>query len=66
MELGEPFLVKCERGIGMPEVLWDHVRLVFDRREGKLEVVVLKEYGSVRMIPNPFAQIYSIANGQLR
>jgi hypothetical protein len=36
MELGEPFLVKCVRGIGMPEVLWDHVRLVFNRTKGKL------------------------------
>jgi hypothetical protein len=49
----------------MPEVLRDHVRFVFNRKEGKIEVVVLKEYGSVRMVPKPFAQIYSIANGQL-
>jgi hypothetical protein len=66
MELGESFLVKYLQDIGMPEVLWDHVRLVFNSMEGKLEVVSLKEFGSVRMIPNPFAQIYSIAIGQLR
>jgi hypothetical protein len=66
MDLGEPLLVKCLRGIVMPEVLWDHVRLVLNRMEGKLEVVVLKESGSVRMISKPFAQIYSIAIGQLR
>jgi hypothetical protein len=35
----------------MPEVLSDHVRFVFSRTEGMLEVVVLKEYGSVRMVP---------------
>jgi hypothetical protein len=28
-------------------------------------VAILKESGSVRMIPKNFAQIYSIANGQL-
>jgi hypothetical protein len=53
MELGEPFLVKCEQGIGMPEVLWDHVRFVFNRTEGKLEVVVLKESGSIGVISKP-------------
>jgi hypothetical protein len=37
----------------MLEVSGDHVRFVFNRTEGKLEVVVLKEYGSVRMIPKP-------------
>jgi hypothetical protein len=50
----------------MPEVLRDHVRFVFNRREGKLEVEVLKESESVRMVSKPFAQIYSIAIGQLR
>jgi hypothetical protein len=34
----------------MPEVLRDHVRFVFNRMEGKLEVFVLKKFGSVRMI----------------
>jgi hypothetical protein len=29
------------------------VRIVFNRTEGKLEVVVLKEYGSVRVVPKP-------------
>jgi hypothetical protein len=66
MELGEPFLVKYVRCIGMLKVLRDHVRFVFNRTEGKLELVVLKEFGSVRMIPKPFAQTYSIAIGQLR
>jgi hypothetical protein len=50
----------------MPEVLRDHVRFVFNRMEGKLEVEVLKEYGFVRVISKPFAQIYSITIEQLR
>jgi hypothetical protein len=50
----------------MSEVLREYVRFVFNRTEGKLEVGVLKESGSVRMVPKPFVQIYSIANGQLR
>jgi hypothetical protein len=29
------------------------VRIVFNRMEGKLEVIVLKEYGSVKMVPRP-------------
>jgi hypothetical protein len=53
MELGEPLLVKCLRGIGMPEVLRDHVRFAFNRTEGKLEVVILKDYESVRMVSKP-------------
>jgi hypothetical protein len=48
------------------EVLRDHVRFVFNSTEGKLEVEVLKESESVRMIPKSFSQIYSIAIGQLR
>jgi hypothetical protein len=56
-------VVQC---IGIHEVLRDHVRFVFNRTEGKLEVFILKEYGSVRMVPKTFAQLYSIANGQLR
>jgi hypothetical protein len=48
------------------EVLRDHVRFVFNRTEGKQEIVVLKEYESVRMVSKPFAQIYSFAIGQLR
>jgi hypothetical protein len=55
-------VVQC---IGIHEVSRDLVRFVFNRTEGKLEVVVLKESGSVRMIPKNFTQIYSIANGQL-
>jgi hypothetical protein len=42
--------VQC---IGMLEVLRDHLRFVFNRTEGKLEVGVLKESESVRMIPKP-------------
>jgi hypothetical protein len=42
------------------------VRFVFNRMEGKLEVVVLKESGSVRMVSNPIAQIYLLAIEQLR
>jgi hypothetical protein len=37
----------------MPEVLRDHVRFVFNRMEGKQEIVVLKEYESVRMVSKP-------------
>jgi hypothetical protein len=43
--------VKYVRCIGMPEVSRDHVRSVFNRTEGKIEVVVLKESGSIRMFP---------------
>jgi hypothetical protein len=39
--------------IAMLEVPREHVRIVFNRTEGKLEVVVLKKYGSVRMVPRP-------------
>jgi hypothetical protein len=53
MELCEPCLVKYVRGIGMSEVWRDHVRFVFNRTEGKLEVVVVKEFVSVRMISKP-------------
>jgi hypothetical protein len=42
--------VQC---IGIHEILRDHVRFAFNRTEGKLEVVVLKESGSVRQIPKP-------------
>jgi hypothetical protein len=37
----------------MPEVLSDHERFVFNRMEGKQEIVVLKEYESVRMNSKP-------------
>jgi hypothetical protein len=50
----------------MPEVLSDQVRFGFNRMEDKLEVAILKESESVRMVSKPFAQIYSIATGQLR
>jgi hypothetical protein len=36
--------------------LREHVRFVFNRTEGKLEVGVLKEFGSVRVVPNPFLE----------
>jgi hypothetical protein len=65
MELGEPFLVKYVRCIGMPKVLSDQVIFVFNRMDGKLEVEVLRESKSVRMVSKPFAQTYSIAIGQL-
>jgi hypothetical protein len=55
--------VQCKE---MLVVLRDHVKFVFNRTEGKLELVVLKEFGSIRMIPKNFGQIYSIAIGQLR
>jgi hypothetical protein len=48
------------------EVLRDYVRFDFNRTEGKLEVEVLKEMNLLEWFPNPFAQIYSIAIGQLR
>jgi hypothetical protein len=53
MELWEPCLVKYVWGIGMPKALSDQVRFAFNRTEGKLEVVVLKEFGSIRMISKP-------------
>jgi hypothetical protein len=37
----------------MLEVLREHVRIVFNRTKCKLEVVVLKEYGSIRMVSKP-------------
>jgi hypothetical protein len=37
----------------MPEVLSDHERFVFNRTEGKQEIVVLKEYESVGMVSKP-------------
>jgi hypothetical protein len=49
----------------MPEVLSDQVRFDFNRMEGKLEVAILKEYESVRMVSKPFSQIYSFAIGQM-
>jgi hypothetical protein len=55
-------VVQC---IGMPKVLRDHVRFVFNRTEGKLEVDVSKESESVRMVSKPFAPTYSNAIGQL-
>jgi hypothetical protein len=53
MELCEPCLVNYVRCVGMSEVWREYVRFVFNRTEGKLEVGVLKESGSVRMIPKP-------------
>jgi hypothetical protein len=35
------------------EVLRDHVRFIFNRMKGQLELVVLKESGSDRMISKP-------------
>jgi hypothetical protein len=62
MKMSEPCLVKYVRCIGMPEVLRDHVRFVFNRTEGKLEVVVLKEYESVRMVSKPLCSNLFIRN----
>jgi hypothetical protein len=45
--------VKYVWGIIIPEVLRDHVRFAFNRTEGKQEIVVLKEYESVRMVSEP-------------
>jgi hypothetical protein len=49
----------------MSEALREYVRFVFNKMEGKLEAVVLRESGSVRVVPNPFSQIYLIAIGQM-
>jgi hypothetical protein len=65
-ELSEPCLVKYVWSIEMPKVLSDQVRFKLNRMEGKLEVIVLKESEFVRVISKPYAQIYSIAIGQLR
>jgi hypothetical protein len=43
-------VVQC---IGIHEVSRDLVRFVFNRTEGKQEIVVLKEYESVRMVSKP-------------
>jgi hypothetical protein len=49
----------------MPEVLRDHVRFVFNRTEGKLEVVVLKESGSVRVVSqNPLLKFIGLQLGK--
>jgi hypothetical protein len=37
----------------MHEILRDHVRFIFNRTEGKQEIVVLKEYESVSMVSKP-------------
>jgi hypothetical protein len=66
IELCESCLVKYVQCIGMLEILRDHVRFVFNRTEGKLEVVVLKGSGSVRIIPKPlFSYLFdcNCANG---
>jgi hypothetical protein len=44
--------------------LREHVRIVFNRMEGKLEVVVLKESGSVRVVPNPFLKFIRLQLGK--
>jgi hypothetical protein len=66
MMLCELCLVEYVRCTGMLEVLRDRVRFVFDRMEGKLEEVVLKDLDPLEWLPKPSAQIYSIAIGQLR
>jgi hypothetical protein len=52
--------VQCSR---IHEVLRDQVRFIFNRTEGKLEVVVLKETGSVRMVSKSIAQIIRLQVG---
>ena len=44
---------EVDQCIGIHEVLRDHVRFIFNRTEGKQEIVVLKEYESVRMVSKP-------------
>jgi hypothetical protein len=53
MELCEPCLVKYARCVGMSEVLRGYVRFIFNRMESKLEVIVVKESGSVRVVSKP-------------
>jgi hypothetical protein len=53
MELCEPCLGENVQSIEMLVVSRDHVRFVFSRTVGKLEVVVLQESGSVRMVSKP-------------
>jgi hypothetical protein len=43
VKMSKPCLVKYVPCIGVPEVVSDQVRFVFNRTEGKLEVFVLKE-----------------------
>jgi hypothetical protein len=49
----------------VPEVLSDKMRFDFNRMEGKLEVAILEEYESIRMVSKPFSQIYSFTIGQM-
>jgi hypothetical protein len=42
--------VKCT---GIHKVLRDIVRFIFNRTEGKLEVAILKDYESIRMVSKP-------------
>jgi hypothetical protein len=65
MKMSEPCLVKYVRCIGMPEVWRDHVRFVFNRTEGKLEVVGLKGIWTRENDSQNPSQIYSVAIGQL-
>jgi hypothetical protein len=53
-------VVQC---IGIHKVLRDLVRFIFNRMEGKLEVVVLKESVSVTTILKPHCSNYSITSG---
>jgi hypothetical protein len=46
----------------MPEVLSDQVRFNFSRMEGKLEVAILKEYESVRMVSKPLCSNLFVRN----
>jgi hypothetical protein len=46
----------------MPEVSRDLVRFAFNRTEGKLEVAILKEYESVRMVSKPLCSNLFVRN----
>jgi hypothetical protein len=49
----------------MLEVSRENARLVFNRTEGKLYVVVLRNMDPLEWFPDPFAQIYLIAIRQM-
>jgi hypothetical protein len=44
------------------EVWRDHVRFIFNRMEGKLEVAILKEYESFRMVSKPLCSNLFVRN----
>jgi hypothetical protein len=46
----------------MPKVWSDQVRFDFNRMDGKLEVAILKEYESVRMVSKPLCSNLFVRN----